>query len=72
MLEVALGVIDGRAEGVYQLTLPDDELPDADAIVAIGHPISYLPDADAIDRALITMAGALRPGVLAIDICDLR
>lgn len=73
MLEVARGAIGGRAEDVYQLTIPEDELPEADAIVAIGHPISYLPDADAVDRALIAMAGALRPGgVLAIDICDLQ
>ena len=34
--------------------------------------ISYLPDAAAVDRALVAMARALRPGgVLAIDICDL-
>lgn len=72
MLEVARGVIEGRAEEVHQLTLPDDALPETDAIVAIGHPISYLPDADAIDRALEAMAGALRPGgLLAIDVCDL-
>jgi hypothetical protein len=37
------------------------------------HVISYLPDVTAIDRALASMAGALRPGgVLAIDICDLE
>ncbi|MHB8437323.1 MAG: class I SAM-dependent methyltransferase [Acidimicrobiales bacterium] len=72
MLEVARGVIEGRAEEVCQLTLPDDALPEADAIVAIGHPISYLPDAGAVDRALVAMAGALRPGgLLAIDVCDL-
>ena len=32
-----------------------------------------LPDAAAVDRALVAMAGALRPGgVLAIDVCDLE
>ena len=35
--------------------------------------ISYLPDAAAVDEALVSIAGALRPGgVLAIDICDLE
>jgi SAM-dependent methyltransferase len=61
------------AEDVRELVLPDDPIPAADAVVAIGHPISYLPDEDAVDRALVAMAGALRPGgVLAIDICDLE
>jgi SAM-dependent methyltransferase len=56
-----------------QLALPDDPLPAADAIVSVGHAISYLPDAAAVDRALVAMAGALRPGgVLAIDVCDLE
>ncbi len=56
-----------------RLTLPDDPLPAADAIVSVGHVISYLPDAAAVDRALVAMAAALRPGgVLAIDICDLE
>jgi SAM-dependent methyltransferase len=58
---------------VSQLTLPDDPMPAADAIVSVGHVISYLPDAAAVDRALVAMAGALRPGgVLAIDVCDLE
>jgi SAM-dependent methyltransferase len=62
----------GPAVELAHLTLPDDPLPAADAIVAIGHPISYLGSAAEVDRALIAMAGALRPGgVLAIDICDL-
>jgi SAM-dependent methyltransferase len=56
-----------------RLTLPDDRLPAADAIVSVGHVISYLPDAAAIDRGLAAMADALAPGgVLAIDICDLE
>jgi hypothetical protein len=47
-------------------------IPDADAIVSVGHVLSYLPDAPAIDRALVASAGALRAdGVLAINICDL-
>jgi hypothetical protein len=41
--------------------LPDDPMPAADAIVSVGHAISYLPDAAAVDRALARMA-AVRPG----------
>jgi SAM-dependent methyltransferase len=63
----------GAKADVRQLTLPDDRLPAADAIVSVGHVVSYLPDAAAVDRALIAMARALRPGgVLAIDLCDLE
>ena len=63
----------GSSADVRRLALPDDPLPEADAIVSVGHVISYLPDAAAVDRALVAMAGALRPGgVLAIDICDLE
>jgi SAM-dependent methyltransferase len=72
MLDVARDVLADRAQEVRQLTLPDDPLPEADAIVAVGHPLSYLPSAGAIDEALVAMAGALRPGgLLAFDICDL-
>jgi SAM-dependent methyltransferase len=63
----------GAAVDARKLVLPDDPLPAADAIVSVGHVISYLPDATAIDRALVAMAGSLRPGgVLAIDVCDLE
>jgi SAM-dependent methyltransferase len=58
---------------MVELARPDDPLPAADAIVSVGHVISYLPDAVAVDRALVAMAGALRPGgVLALDVCDLE
>ncbi|MGH2756719.1 MAG: class I SAM-dependent methyltransferase, partial [Actinomycetota bacterium] len=68
MLEIARGYAAG-AEEVEQLTLPDDPLPEADAIVSIGHVLSYLPDEDAIDRALVAIAGAVLPGGLfALDI----
>jgi SAM-dependent methyltransferase len=61
------------AEDVRQLVLPDDPVPPADAIVSVGHALNYLPDEAAIDRALVAIAGALRPGgVLAIDLCDLE
>jgi len=60
------------ARAIRRLTLPDDPIPHADAIVSVGHALNYLPDADAIDRALVAIVGALRPsGVLAIDLCDL-
>lgn len=72
MLELARVNVPG-AEDIRRITLPDDPLPEADAIVSIGHVISYLPDADAIDRGMVAMAKALRPGgVIAFDICDLE
>jgi SAM-dependent methyltransferase len=59
-------------EGVRQLVLPDEPLPEADAVVSVGHVLNYLPDERSIERALVAMAGALRPGgVLAFDLCDL-
>jgi SAM-dependent methyltransferase len=61
------------AEDVRRVTLPDDPVPEADAIVGVGHALNYLPSAEALDRALVAIAGALRPGgVLAIDLCDLE
>jgi SAM-dependent methyltransferase len=73
MLELAREHLGNHVLELRQVALPDDPLPDADAIVAVGHPINYLPDAEAIDRALIAMTGALRSGgMLAFDICDLE
>jgi SAM-dependent methyltransferase len=72
MLELAREVAPD-AEDVRQVRLPDDALPGCDAVVSVGHVLSYLPDEPAIDRALVAAAEALRPGgVLAIDLCDLR
>lgn len=63
----------GEQADLRLLALPGDPLPAADAIVSVGHVISYLSDATAVEMTLISMAGALRPGgVLAIDICDLE
>ena len=63
----------GDAEEIRRLTLPEDPIPPADAIVGVGHALNYLPDAEAIDRALVAIAEALRPGgILAIDLCDLE
>jgi SAM-dependent methyltransferase len=70
MLDIAREYV-GDAQEIRRLVLPDDPIPEADAIVSIGHVFSYLPDAAAIDRALIASAKALRPdGVLAFNICD--
>lgn len=62
-----------EAEDVRALTLGDGPIPEADAIVSVGHVINYLSDAGAIERALVAIAGAIRPGgVFAIDVCDLE
>lgn len=72
MLELAREAL-GPAAELARLRLPDDPLPEADAIVSVGHAVSYLDSAQQVSRALTAMAGALRPGgVLAIDICDLE
>lgn len=58
---------------IRPLVLPEGPIPAADAIVSVGHVLSYLPDEAAVGRALAAICIALRPGgVLAIDICDLR
>jgi len=72
MVKLAAAAL-GEGVELRRLALPDDPLPAADAIVSVGHVVSYLPDAAAVDRALVRMAGGLRPGgVLAIDLCDLE
>lgn len=71
MLDLARRHAAGALE-VRRLVLPEDPLPEADAIVSVGHVVNYLPDEAAVDRALVAIARALRPGgVLAIDLCDL-
>ena len=72
MLGLARDYLGPDTPELRRLVLPDDPLPQVDAIVGTGHPLNYLSDAQAIDRALVAIAGALRPGgVLAVDICDL-
>jgi SAM-dependent methyltransferase len=72
MLELARETAPG-AEEFALLTLPDDPVPEADAIVGICHPLCYLPDAVAIERALLALARALRPsGIFATDLEDLE
>ena len=61
------------AEDVRVLVLPEHPLPAVDAIVSVGHVVSYLPDEAAVERALVAIAGAVEPGgLLAIDLCDLE
>ena len=72
MLDLARDVVPD-AEDVRRVVLPDAPIPPADAVVGVGHALSYLPDEAAVDRALVAVAQALRPGgVLAIDLCDLQ
>jgi SAM-dependent methyltransferase len=72
MLDLAREYVPG-AEAIEELRLPDDPLPEADAIVSVGHPLSYLDDQDQLDRSVTAFARALRPdGVLAFDICDFQ
>jgi SAM-dependent methyltransferase len=71
MLELARQYVP-EAEAIERLVLPDDPVPPADAIVSIGHVLSYLDSEAAIRQALRAAARALLPGgVLAIDLCDL-
>src|SRR5262249_20566599 len=52
MLDLARSHAPG-AESIVPLVLPDDAIPPADAVVSIGHVLSYLPDRNAVDRALV-------------------
>jgi SAM-dependent methyltransferase len=73
MLELANDQVGGKVEELRRIVLPDDPLPEVDAVVGVGHPINYLPDLDSIERAFVAVAAALRPGgVLATDLCDLQ
>jgi SAM-dependent methyltransferase len=71
MLDLARAAAPGAR--IERLTLPDDEVPAADAIVGVGHALNYLNDRVLIERALRALAAALRPGgLLAVDLCDLE
>jgi SAM-dependent methyltransferase len=70
MVDLARAELPGA--DVRPLVLPDDPLPDAAAVVGVGHVLSYLADEQAVRRALTAAAAALAPGgVLALDLCDL-
>ena len=60
-------------EAIRLLTLPGDPLPECDAVVSVGHVLSYLPDEASLETALVNAAKSLRPGgVLALDLLDLQ
>jgi SAM-dependent methyltransferase len=72
MLAIARSHLGERAE-LAKLVLPDDEVPDCEAIVSTGHVLNYLPSREAILQALSGLVGALCPGgLLAVDLCDLE
>jgi SAM-dependent methyltransferase len=72
MLELARDAVPG-AEAIRLLTLPDDRLLECDAVVSVGHVLSYLPDEASLEAALAGAARSLRPGgVFALDLLDLR
>lgn len=72
MLNLAKAHASGAAE-FQRLTLPDDPIAPADAIVGVGHALNYLDDESEVEAALVAIATSLRPsGVMAIDLCDLE
>jgi len=72
MLELARSYA-GDAHEIRRLVLPDDPIPEADAIVGVGHALNYLDTVADVERSLVAIAQALRSGgVLAIDLCDLE
>ncbi|HYA68508.1 MAG TPA: class I SAM-dependent methyltransferase [Acidimicrobiales bacterium] len=72
MLDLARAYVQG-VEDIVALRLPDDPIPPADAIVSVGHVVNYLDDDVCVERALVAIAEALRPGgIMAIDLCDLE
>ncbi|MGF1664113.1 MAG: class I SAM-dependent methyltransferase [Kineosporiaceae bacterium] len=59
----------GRLE-VAPLALPHDPVPACDAVVSVGHVLSYLDTEADVRTAFAAAADALRPGgVLAVDLC---
>lgn len=72
MLELARSHA-GEAADIRRLTLPDDPIPEAAAIVGVGHALNYLDTVADVQRSLVAIAEALRPGgALALDLCDLE
>ena len=72
MVELAKEYAAG-AEDVRVLVLPDDPLPEADAVVSVGHVVNYVGERDAVEQAIVAIARAVRPGgVFAIGVCDLE
>ena len=71
MLDIARTYAPGALEHRV-VALPDDPLPEVDAIVSTGHALSYIDTQARLEAALVACARALRPGgVLALDLEDL-
>lgn len=72
MLDLAKGYAPGAIE-LRRLTLPNDPIPPADAIVGTGHALNYLDGESQVEDALVAIAASLRPrGIMALDLCDLE
>ncbi len=71
-LDIARATVPGAQE-IRTLVLPDDPVPEVDAVVGIGHALNYLPSIESIHSGLFALAQGLRPGgVFALDLCDLE
>jgi SAM-dependent methyltransferase len=71
MLDIARSYAPGALDHRL-LALPDDPLPEADAIVSTGHALSYIDTVPRLEAALTACTRALRPGgVFALDLEDL-
>lgn len=72
MLELARANVPDVNE-LRLVALPQDHLPTADAVVSVGHALSYLPSERDILAAVEALAQSLTPGgVIAFDLCDVR
>jgi SAM-dependent methyltransferase len=70
---LALAATNVPNASVERLRVPDDPVPPADAIVSVGHPLSYLDSEAQLVHTIAALADALRPGgLLAFDLCDLE
>jgi SAM-dependent methyltransferase len=72
MLDLARNHVSGTA-AIRRLTLPEDPIPSADAVVGVGHALNYLDAESQVEASLVAIAIALRPdGIMAIDLCDVE
>jgi SAM-dependent methyltransferase len=62
-----------EALDIRKLTLPEDPIPTAEAIVGVGHALNYLDGESQVEEALGAIAASLGPGgIMAIDLCGLE
>lgn len=72
MLELAKEYVPNALEHRV-LALPDDPIPQADAIVSVGHVVNYVATPEELTRSMVAMSEALRPdGRIVFDICDVE